>query len=389
MEVGVQDDSRIETLAVHAGEQPSGPDGSIVFPIYQGTVYRSAPGEGYHDIQYLRLNSTPSQRYLHDKLAALEGAEAALATASGMAAVTTVLHTLLRAGDHLLVGDVLYGGTHDFLATHAENLGWTYTVIDPHDASTWSAARRPNTRAVLVETITNPLMRVGALRELAAFARAEGLVSVIDNTFASPVNLRPLAVGFDLVFHSATKYLNGHSDLVAGCVAGSAELVDRVRRTLNIYGGTLDPHAGFLLARGLKTLALRVRAQNANAGALAEYLAGQDKVAAVNYPGLPDHPDHAHAAELLSGFGGMLSFRLAGGVPATEAFLDALRLPAVAPSLGGVESLVTRPALTSHAGMSREARERAGVHDDLVRFSCGIEHTDDLIEDVAQALAKV
>ncbi len=361
----------------------------MVFPIYQGTVFATQPGESYHDIQYIRLNSTPSQNYLHGKLAALERAEAALATASGMAAVTTILHTLLRAGDHLLVGDTLYGGTHNFLTDHAEDVGWTYTFVDPHDPSSWAAARRPETRAFLVETITNPLMRVGRLREVAAFARSEGLVSVIDNTFASPVNFRPVEAGFDLAFHSATKYLNGHSDLVAGCVVGSAALVDRVRRKLNIYGGTLDPHAGFLLARGLKTLALRVRAQNANAVALAGFLAGHEKVAAVNYAGLPDHPDHVHAAELLAGFGGMLSFRLAGGVEAAEAMLEALRLPEVAPSLGGVESLITRPAITSHAGMSPEDRARIGVTDDLVRLSCGIEHEDDLIADFAQALDKV
>ncbi|MGH3760832.1 trans-sulfuration enzyme family protein [Actinophytocola sp.] len=383
------DDSRIETLAVHAGEHRPGPEGSVVFPIYQGTVFATQPGEGYHDIRYIRLNSTPSQQYLHGKLAALEGAEAALATSSGMAAVTTILHTLLRAGDHLLVGDTLYGGTHNFLTDHAEDLGWTYTFVDPHEPSTWAAARRPNTKAFLVETITNPLMRVGRLREVVAFAKAEGLVTVVDNTFASPVNFRPLAAGFDLVFHSATKYLNGHSDLVAGCVAGSTELVDRVRHKLNIYGGTLDPHAGFLLARGLKTLALRIGAQNANASVLASFLAGHEKVAAVNYAGLADHPDHAHASELLSGFGGMLSFRLAGGLPAAEAFLDALRLPTVAPSLGGIESLVTRPAITSHAGMSPADRERVGVTDDLIRFSCGIEHSDDLIADLTRALDKV
>jgi cystathionine gamma-synthase/cystathionine gamma-lyase/cystathionine beta-lyase len=383
------DDPRFETLSVHGGEDRPGPEGSLVFPIYQGTVFATQPGETYHDIQYIRLNSTPSQNYLHGKLAALEGAEAALATSSGMAAITTILHTLLRAGDHLLVGDTLYGGTHNFLTDHAEDLGWTYTFVDPHEPASWAAARRPNTRAFLVETITNPLMRVGRLSEVAAFARAEGLVSVIDNTFASPVNFRPLAAGFDLVFHSATKYLNGHSDLVAGAVAGSGELVDAVRRKLNIYGGTLDPHAGFLLARGLKTLALRVRAQNANAKALAEYLATSDKVAEVNYAGLTSHPDHAHAAELLSGFGGMLSFRLAGGVEAAQAWLDALRLPTVAPSLGGVESLVTRPAITSHAGMSPEDRERVGVTDDLIRFSCGIEHPDDLVEDIAKALDKI
>jgi cystathionine beta-lyase/cystathionine gamma-synthase len=382
-------DERIETRAVHAGELRPGPEGSMVFPIYQGTVFATQPGEGYHDIQYHRLNSTPSQNYLHGKLAALESAEAALATSSGMAAITTILHTLLRAGDHLLVGDTLYGGTHNFLTDHAADLGWTYTFVDPHDPSSWEAARQDNTRAFLVETITNPLMRVGRLREVVSFAHSNGLVSIVDNTFASPVNFRPVVAGFDLVFHSATKYLNGHSDLVAGCLAGSAELVDRVRRKLNIYGATLDPHAGYLLARGLKTLALRVRAQNENAQALAEFLATHDKVATVNYAGLADHPDHAYATELLSGFGGMLSFRLAGGVPATETFLDALRLPAVAPSLGGVESLVTRPAITSHAGMSRADREKVGVTDDLVRFSCGIEHADDLIADLARALDKV
>lgn len=383
------DDARIETQAVHAGERRPGPEGSVVFPIYQGTVFATRPDEDYHDIQYIRLNSTPSQGYLHDKLAALEGAEAALATASGMAAITTILHTLLRTGDHLLAGDTLYGGTHNFLTDHAADLGWSYTFVDPHRPDTWAAARRPNTRVFLVETITNPLMRVGRLREVVAFAKQEGLVSVVDNTFASPVNFRPVPAGFDLVFNSATKYLNGHSDLVAGSVAGPAELVDRVRRSLNHYGASLDPHAGFLLARGLKTLALRVRAQNANAQALAEFLAGHEKVAGVNYAGLADHPDRAHASALLSGFGGMLSFRLAGGVAAAEAFLEALRLPTVAPSLGGVESLVTRPAITSHAGMSREDRERVGVTDDLIRFSCGIEHADDLVADLAQALDKV
>lgn len=383
------DDARIETRAVHAGEARPGPEGSMVFPIYQGTVFATQPGEGYHDIQYIRLNSTPSQNYLHDKLAALEGAQAALATSSGMAAITTILHTLLRAGDHLIVGDTLYGGTHNFLTDHAADLGWTYTFVDPHDPSSWAAARQENTRAFLVETITNPLMRVGRLAEVAAFARAEGLVSVIDNTFASPVNFRPVEAGFDLVFNSATKYLNGHSDLVAGSLAGSAELVGRVRRKLNIYGATLDPHAGFLLARGLKTLALRVRAQNGNAQAIAEFLAAHDKVAAVNYAGLADHPDHAHAAKLLAGFGGMLSFRLAGGLGAAEAFLDALRLPVVAPSLGGVESLVTRPAITSHAGMTPADREKIGVTDDLIRFSVGIEHADDLLADLTRALDKV
>ncbi len=378
----------METLAVHGGERRPGPDGSVVYPIYQGTVYSIEPGTGYHDLPYIRLSSTPSQRYLHDKLAALEGAAAAVATASGMAAVTTTLLSVLRAGDHLLASDCLYGGTHDFLTRHAEGLGWRYSFVDVHRPETWTAARTPQTRLFLVETITNPLMRVGLLREIAGFARREGLLSVIDNTFASPVNFRPLRAGFDLCLHSATKYLGGHSDLVAGAVMGSDELIGRVRRALNLYGGSLDPHTGFLLARGIKTLALRVRAQNDNAAALAGFLAGHPQVAAVNYPGLTSHPDHEHAAELLSGFGGMLSLRLRGGEQAAKALLDALRLPSVAPSLGGVETLITRPATSSHAGLSAEDRDRLGITADLIRISCGIEAAQDIIADFDQALAK-
>jgi cystathionine beta-lyase/cystathionine gamma-synthase len=379
----------METLAVHGGERRPGPEGSVVYPIYQGTVYSIEPGTGYHDLPYIRLNSTPSQRYLHDKLAALEGAEASVATASGMAAVATTLLSLLRVGDHLLASDCLYGGTHDFLTEHAADLGWRYSFVDVHRPQTWSAARTPQTKVFLVETITNPMMRVGLLGEIADFARREGMLTVIDNTFATPVNFRPLQAGFDLCIHSATKYLGGHSDLVAGAVMGSAELIDQVRRTLNLYGGSLDPHTGFLLARGIKTLALRVRAHNHNGAALAEFLAGHPQVAAVNYPGLASHPDHTHAATLLSGFGGMLSLRLRGGETAAEALLDALRLPAVAPSLGGVETLITRPAVTSHAGMSLEDRERLGITSDLIRVSCGIEGTPDLIADFDQALAKI
>jgi cystathionine beta-lyase/cystathionine gamma-synthase len=382
------DDSGFETLAVHAGERRPGPEGSVVFPIYQGTVYSVDPDTGYHDIKYIRLNSTPSQTYLHDKLAALEGGDAAVATTSGMAAITTALHSLLRAGDHLLVSECLYGGTHDFLTGHADDFGWSYTFVDAQRPETWEEARRPNTRAILVESISNPLMRVPRLGEVVDFARRAGIASLVDNTFATPVNFRPLALGFDLSLHSATKYLNGHSDVVAGAVVGRADLVDRVRRPLNHFGGSLDPHAGFLLARGLKTLALRIRAHNENALALARFLDEHPAVAQVNYPGLPSHPDHAHAAELLSGFGGMLSLRLAGGAEAAERMMGALRIPYLAPSLGGVETLITRPVTTSHAGMSREDRERLGITDDLVRVSIGVESTDDLVADFDQALTK-
>jgi cystathionine beta-lyase/cystathionine gamma-synthase len=378
----------MDTVAVHGGEPRPGPDGSVVFPIYQGTVYETEPGSGYHDLKYIRLNSTPSQRYLHAKLAALEGAEAAVATSSGMAAVTSILLSLMRAGDHLIASECLYGGTHDFLTGHAADLGWTCSFVDAGRPETWEAACTDRTRVFLVETITNPLMRVGLLDRAAAFGRRAGIVTVIDNTFASPVNFRPLQAGFDLVFHSATKYLGGHSDLVAGAVMGGADLVERVRKTVNLFGGSLDPHAGFLLARGIKTLSLRVRAQNANALALARFLEDHPAVAAVNYPGLASHPDHAHAAELLSGFGGMLSLRLHGGEQAAQALADAVTLAYSAVSLGGVETLVTRPAATSHAGMSPQDRDSLGITADLIRVSSGIEGTEDLIGDFARALEK-
>jgi cystathionine gamma-synthase/cystathionine gamma-lyase/cystathionine beta-lyase len=378
----------VETLAVHGGERRPGPEGSLVFPIYQGTVFTVPPGADYDGIRYIRLNSTPSQVYLHDKLAALEGGEAALATASGMAAITATLLTLLKAGDHLLAVDSLYGGTLDFVMRDAADLGWTYTFVDPQRPDTWDAALTERTRVFLTETITNPLMRVPRLAEIAAFCRRRGLVSVIDNTFASPINFHPLQAGFDVCCHSATKYLNGHSDIVAGCVIGSEDLVERVRHKLNHFGGSLDPHAGFLLARGMKTIALRVAAQNANGAALASFLEQHPAVREVNYPGLASHPDHAHAAQLLSGFGGMLSIRLHGGAAVADRMLDALRLATNAPSLGSVESLITQPVKTSHAGMRPEDRERIGVTDDLVRISVGIEGADDLIADFGQALEK-
>jgi cystathionine gamma-synthase/cystathionine gamma-lyase/cystathionine beta-lyase len=375
-----------QTLAVHAGERHPGPEGSLVFPIYQSTVYTVPPGTDYHSIRYLRLNSTPSQEYLHEKLAALEEGEAAVATASGMAAITTTLLTLLKAGDHVLLGDTLYGGTLDFITRDAPDLGWTYTFVDSQRPETWAAARTDRTRVFLTETITNPLMRVPRLAEMVAFCRREGLVSVIDNTFATPINFRPLGLGFDVCCHSATKYLNGHSDIAAGCVVGSTELVGRIRHKLNHFGGSLDPHAGFLLARGIKTLALRVAAHNANAMALAGFLDRHPAVREVNYPGLASHPDHGHASRLLSGYGGMVSIRLHGGAPVADRMLDALRLPTNAPSLGGVETLITQPVKTSHAGMRPEDRERIGVTDDLVRISVGIEGADDLVADFGQAL---
>jgi cystathionine beta-lyase/cystathionine gamma-synthase len=377
----------IRTLAVHAGERVPGPDGSVVFPVFHGTLYSVPEGTGYHDLAYPRLSSTPSQRYLHDKLAALEGAEAAVATASGMAAITTTLLALLRPGDHVIALDGLYGGTYDFLREHAGELGWECSYVDPTDPARWDRAWRTTTRLFYVETITNPLIRVPLLADVVAFCRDRGLRSVIDNTFATPVNFRPLEAGFDLVCHSATKYLNGHSDVVAGCVMGSDELVGAVRHHLNHFGGALDAYAGAMLARGLKTLALRVAAHNANATALAAFLSAHPAVAEVHHPSLPTHPDHDHASKLLSGFGGMLSMRLTRPAAARVAsVLSALRLAANTPSLGGVETLVTQPARTSHAGLPAAERERLGIGEDLVRVSVGVEGPDDLVADFARAL---
>lgn len=355
-------------------------------PIFQSSTFEERGGGDYFALRYIRLNNTPNHVALHRKLAAIEDAEAALVTASGMAAVSTTLLTLLGAGDHMIAQDCLYGGTHDLLLGELPRLGITHDFVDGGAPESWSRALKPTTKALYVETISNPLMRVSDLRAAVAFAHAHGLVAIIDNTFASPVNFRPSALGFDLSIHSGTKYLNGHSDIVAGAVIGREALVKRINRSLSHLGGSLDPHACFLLHRGMKTLAVRMRYQNASALELARFLSGHPKVTRVNYPGLEDHPDHARARELLGGFGGMLSFELRGGVRAAQAFINAVKLPICAPSLGGVESLVTRPATTSHAGMSPEDRERIGIGDGLIRLSVGLEATADLIADLEQAL---
>jgi cystathionine beta-lyase/cystathionine gamma-synthase len=350
-------------------------------------MFEYAGETSYHDLRYIRLNNTPNQEVLRRKLAALEGAEEALVTASGMAAISATLLALLNAGDHLLAQDCLYGGTHDLLTKDFAKFGLSYSFIDAQDPASWKAALRTTTRAIYVESMTNPLLEVADLAAVVRFAREHGLVSIIDNTFASPVNFRPIAAGFDLSLHSATKYLNGHSDIVAGALAGPARLVEAVTRKLNLLGGSMDPHAAFLLHRGLKTLALRVRFQNDSALAIAQFLAAHPAVSRVNHPGLESHPQHRRARELFAGFGGMLSFELAGGAERTERFLRRTTLPAIAPSLGGVETLLTRPATTSHAGLSREDRQRLGIGDNLIRMSVGIEATADIIEDLQQALA--
>jgi cystathionine beta-lyase/cystathionine gamma-synthase len=293
---------------------------------------------------------------------------------------------VLRPGAHLLAQNCLYGGTHELLTQEFGKFGLTVDFIDADRPESWRAQLKPHTRAIYVEALTNPLLQVGDLEAVVAFARAHDLLSIIDNTFASPVNFRPIPYGFDLCLHSASKYLNGHADIVAGAVSGSAALIERIRHQLNLLGGSLDPHAAFLLKRGLKTLALRVRFQNDSTLAVARFLAAQPSVTQVNYPGLERHPQHRRARELFAGCGGVLSFELNGGAAAADAFAARLRIPALAPSLGGVQSLITRPATTSHAGVAPEERRRLGISDGLLRLSVGIEATEDLLADLEQAL---
>jgi cystathionine gamma-synthase/cystathionine gamma-lyase/cystathionine beta-lyase len=384
-------DDRFETLEtnlVHAGAPRPNIGGAVVTPIFQSANYLMADEGAYDEVRYIRLGNSPNHLALQARLAVAESGEAALVTASGMAAITTSLLAFVGAGDHVLAQRTLYGGSQSFLDEDAPRFGIAHTAIDTlaGDRASWEAALRPETRLVLVESISNPLIEVGDLEAVVAFAKDHGLITVIDNTFASPVNFRPLEIGIDLVVHSATKYLNGHSDIVAGAVIGSAEKVDRVRQLLLHLGGSIDPNTAFLFERGMKTLALRVARQNANAQALAEHLAGRGDIARVNYPGLPDDPGHANASKLFSGFGGMLSF-YAGDDARGESLLTNLRIPLHAASLGGVETLVVRPARSSHLGLSPEQRQRLGITDDLIRVSVGIEDPAELIADFDQALS--
>lgn len=377
---------RIETNLIHAGEPQPRIGGAVEMPIFQSAMFEYAGEASYHDLGYIRLNNTPNHTALHGKLAALEGAEAALVTASGMAAISTTLLTVLSAGDHLIAQNTLYGGTYDFITRDFAKFGIEFDLVDADDATSWETKLRPNTKAIYVEAMTNPVLQVADLRSVVAFARKHHLVSLIDNTFATPVNFRPIDAGFDLSLHSATKYLNGHADIVGGAVAGTKGMIERIRHKLNHLGGCMDPHAAFLLNRGLKTLALRVRYQNESTLRIAQFLQARPEVARVNYAGLETHPRHSRARELFSGFGGVLSFELRASAEGADRFMRSTTLPIIAPSLGGVQTLLTRPATTSHAGLSREERLAAGISDGLIRMSVGIEDTGEIIEDLAAAL---
>jgi len=384
----LSENHRIDTRLIHAGEPETRICGAVSLPVFQSSTFEYTGQSSYDELKYIRMNNTPNHEVLHKKLAALENAEAALVTASGMAAISTTLLALFSPGDHILVQNCLYGGTQDFIISDFVPLGFQFDFIDADDPTSWTSMLKPNTRGLYVETITNPLIQVGDLKALAEFSRTNRLISMIDNTFATPVNFRPAEWGYDISLHSCTKYLNGHSDIVAGAVIGTDSLVKKIAHKLIHLGGSLDPHACFLLHRGMKTLALRVRHQNRSAKMIAETLAAHPAVDRVNYPGLPDHPGHDRARELLQGFGGMVSFELKGGLDDAERFMQRVTIPIVAPSLGGVETLVTRPATTSHAGMSAEERKAAGISDSLIRLSVGIEDTQDLIDDFENALTR-
>jgi cystathionine beta-lyase/cystathionine gamma-synthase len=377
----------LSTNVVHAGSPTPRIEGAVVSPVFQSANYLMAGESAYDEVRYLRLSNSPSHLTLQARLAVVEAGEAALVTASGMAAISSSILAHVATGEHILTQRTLYGGTQSLLDQDGPRLGLSATAVDAADPASWEKALRPETKVFFVESISNPLMEVGDLRAVVAFCRQHDLVSIIDNTFATPVNFRPLEIGFDLVVHSATKYLNGHSDIVAGAVIGSASRVQAVRELLLHLGGSADPHSCFLFERGMKTLVLRLQRQNASALKLAQFLAQRGEVRQVNYPGLRTDRSHRFASELFQGFGGMLSF-YTGNDELASRFLERLRIPVHAASLGGPESLVVRPSRSSHLGQTEEDRAALGISDDLIRVSVGIEDVDELINDFSHALGR-
>ncbi len=379
---------RFETLTIHAGQRPDPLNGAVMTPVYLSSTFEqdgpARPRAGY---EYSRT-SNPTRTALQDNLAALENGRWGLAFASGLAATNALCHRL-RPGDHVVATNDLYGGTFRLFKRCFEHYGIEFSFVKASDTAEVERAFRPSTRYLFLESPTNPLLSICDLAVLAALARARGVLTVVDNTFATPYLQRPLELGADLVLHSLTKYLGGHSDVVGGAVIGND---DGLRQELAFYqnavGGQLGPMDAFLFLRGIKTLAVRMDRHCANASAIAAALARHPSVEAVYYPGLPAHPGHALARRQMKDFGGMLSFELAGGIPAANAFACATGIFTLAESLGGVESLVEVPASMTHASIPSEERRKAGLSDGLVRLSVGIEHVDDLLEDVERALER-
>ncbi len=375
----------LSTTAIH-GVPHRRPDWSpVVPPLLQTSTFTNPVGSS-DEVLYTRYGNNPNQVDIAKKYAMLEGAEAALFLSSGMAATALAHLAMLRPGDHLVSSSWIYGGTKKLFDEEFGRFGITVTYVAPDEPRAWRQALRPNTRAIFVETPTNPLMRVLDLAPIAKIARHDGIGLLVDATFASPINFRALEHGADVVISSATKYLNGHSDVIAGAVAGSNSVIEEVTRLMKLWGSSLDPHSAWLIDRGMRTLAVRMDRHNRNGLALATWASNHPAIARVHYPGLPSHPDHALAARLLDGFGGMLGLELAGGAAATERMLSRLQLITHAPSLAGVESLVSEPRLTSHRALGPEGRAAMGIPDGFLRVSCGLEDADDLIADLEQAL---
>jgi cystathionine gamma-lyase len=377
---------RLQTLAIHAGQPPDPAYGAVMPPIYQTSTFAfeavGQPGE----FDYTR-SGNPTRRALEECLAALEDGKHAFAFASGMAAVATAL-ALLQTGDHILVHDDLYGGTHRYLMNVCTRQGIAVSFVNMRDLDALQAAIRPETRMIWTETPTNPMMNLQDLAAIAEIARERRITSLTDNTFASPCNQRPLEFGIDISLHSMTKYINGHSDVIAGAlIVNDDGLAERIKFLQNAIGAPLSPFDCFLVLRGIKTLPLRMEAHNANALAIARWLQGRDEVSEVLHPWLESHPQHELALSQMRGAGGTFSFRMRGGGEAATRLLHRVRVFTLAESLGGVESLIEHPWSMTHTSVPEPQRRAMGIAEDMIRISVGIEHVEDLIEDLEQAMA--
>ena len=383
------------TLAVHGGEERRKAHDAVTTPIVCSATYAFADTaeivryfEGDLEREEYGRYGNPTVRAAEKKIAALEGAEDCALFATGMAAVTTALFELLKSGDHVILTADCYRRTRQFVRTFLSRFGVTHTIVEPGDSAALEDAVRPGiTRLIVSESPTNPYLRVADLRALAKVRdRFPGVNLLIDSTFATPVNQRALEFGADLSLQSCTKYLAGHNDVLAGAISGRGPLIAAIRDLRGVLGGNLDPHAAYLLLRGLKTLSLRVEQQNRTALRVAEWLEGHRRVRRVFYPGLSSHPDHTVAREQMKGFGGVVSFLVDGGLRDASRFVDACKLATIAPSLGAVETLIEQPALMSYFELTTEERAAIGIHDNLIRLAVGIEDAEDVIADLSQAL---
>src|SRR5579863_7397130 len=384
---------RPETAAVRGGADLEKRNGPVAPEIYQTSTFEVIDND-----EQIRVTSTdryytrwgnPTITLAEETVAAIEGTDAARVFASGMGAITTTILALLKSGDHLVAQRDIYGGVTKFFPEWLPKLGIETSFVDTNDYEQHARAIRPNTRMLYLESPTNPALRVVDMKQTAALARQHGLISMVDSTFGTPINQHPAEFGIDLVMHSGTKYLSGHADLTCGVVCGSRELMDRLWETRTTLGNCMDPHAAWLLIRGLKTLAVRVARQNENASRIAEFLEGNKKVRRVHYPFLKSHPQHAIARQQMSAGGGMVTFEIEGTGEDARCVSEAMSLFTLATSLGGVESLVSIPVLTSHAMISAQQREKMGVTEQMVRLSVGIESAEDLIADLEHALQAI